>query len=214
MVPIFSLCSRRTRSRSGSRAIVPSSLHDLADHRRRREAGEPRQVAARLGVSGAHQHAAGLRDEREDVARLHDVVRAARRARPRPAPCARGRRGDAGGDAFGGLDRDGEVGAVRRAVVRHHRRQVELPAALLGERQADRPRPCFAMKLIFSGVTKSAANTRSPSFSRSSSSTRMTHPAGLDVGDDLGDGAKAMACERRSADRIVPVRDWRRLALH
>jgi len=37
-----------------------------------------------------------------------------------------------------------------------------------------RPRACLAMKLIFSGVTKSAANTRSPSFSRSSSSTSTT----------------------------------------
>src|SRR5689334_8944312 len=37
-----------------------------------------------------------------------------------------------------------------------------------------RPRPCRARKLIFSAETKSAANTRSPSFSRSSSSTRMT----------------------------------------
>ncbi len=37
-----------------------------------------------------------------------------------------------------------------------------------------RPRPNRAMKLIASGVTKSAARIRSPSFSRSSSSTRMT----------------------------------------
>lgn len=36
------------------------------------------------------------------------------------------------------------------------------------------PRPCLAMKLTASAVTWSAANTRSPSFSRSSSSTRMT----------------------------------------
>jgi hypothetical protein len=35
-----------------------------------------------------------------------------------------------------------------------------------------RPRPNFAMKLIASGVTFSAAMARSPSFSRSSSSTR------------------------------------------
>src|SRR5207248_1039245 len=33
------------------------------------------------------------------------------------------------------------------------------------------PRPCFAMKLIASGVTFSAAKVKSPSFSRSSSST-------------------------------------------
>ena len=37
-----------------------------------------------------------------------------------------------------------------------------------------RPRPCMARKLTFSGVTKSAAKTRSPSFSRSSSSTSTT----------------------------------------
>ena len=37
-----------------------------------------------------------------------------------------------------------------------------------------RPRPNLAMKLMASGVTWSAASTRSPSFSRSSSSTRMT----------------------------------------
>ena len=35
------------------------------------------------------------------------------------------------------------------------------------------PRPMFSMKLIVSGVTNSAAQTKSPSFSRSSSSTRM-----------------------------------------
>src|SRR4051812_19302849 len=36
------------------------------------------------------------------------------------------------------------------------------------------PRPCFAMKLIASGVTVDAAIVKSPSFSRSSSSTTMT----------------------------------------
>ena len=36
-----------------------------------------------------------------------------------------------------------------------------------------RPRPCVAMKLMASGVTSSAAIVRSPSFSRSSSSTTM-----------------------------------------
>ena len=37
-----------------------------------------------------------------------------------------------------------------------------------------KPRACVAMKLIISGVTCSAAPTRSPSFSRSSSSATMT----------------------------------------
>src|SRR5260221_5533416 len=36
------------------------------------------------------------------------------------------------------------------------------------------PRACLAMKLIASGVTNCAARTRSPSFSRSASSTRIT----------------------------------------
>src|SRR5215213_5896313 len=35
------------------------------------------------------------------------------------------------------------------------------------------PRPCKVMKLIISGVASSAAQTRSPSFSRSSSSATM-----------------------------------------
>ncbi len=44
---------------------------------------------------------------------------------------------DAGGDALGGLDGNGEIGAVRRAVAGDHQRQVELAAALGGQRQAD-----------------------------------------------------------------------------
>src|SRR5688572_5370269 len=45
-------------------------------------------------------------------------------------------------------------------------------AAVIGMQTS--PRPCLARKLIFSGLTNCAANTRSPSFSRSSSSTRIT----------------------------------------
>ena len=37
------------------------------------------------------------------------------------------------------------------------------------------PRACVAMKLIASGVTNCAATVRSPSFSRSASSTTMTN---------------------------------------
>jgi hypothetical protein len=45
--------------------------------------------------------------------------------------------GDAGGDALGGLDRNGEGGAVRCLVVARHQRQAELTAARFGQRQAD-----------------------------------------------------------------------------
>ena len=49
----------------------------------------------------------------------------------------------------------------------------------ISQRSADigiqiRPRPCVAMKLMASGVTFSAAIMKSPSFSRSSSSIRIT----------------------------------------
>ena len=75
MVPILSLCSAANCEQvrqARHRAVV---AHDLAQHRRGRQAREAREVAARLGVPGAHQHAAGLRDEREHVARLDDVGR-------------------------------------------------------------------------------------------------------------------------------------------
>ena len=41
--------------------------------------GQRGEVAAGLGMAGAHQHAAGLRLQREDVAGLDDVARPARR---------------------------------------------------------------------------------------------------------------------------------------
>lgn len=39
-------------------------VHDLADHAARREAGEPREVHAALGLAGAHEHAAIARAQR------------------------------------------------------------------------------------------------------------------------------------------------------
>src|SRR3954454_2717394 len=45
--------------------------------------------------------------------------------------------GDAGADALGGLDRDGERGLQRRLVLRRHQLQTELLATLAGQRQAD-----------------------------------------------------------------------------
>ena len=76
MVPIFSLCSRGELEQVGQprhacrrRCMISHSTAAGV------EAGEAREVAAGLGVAGAHQHAARLRDQREDVARLHDVLR-------------------------------------------------------------------------------------------------------------------------------------------
>ena len=54
------------------------------------------------------------------------------------------------------------------------------------------PRPCLAMKLMSAGVTCSAASTRSPSFSRSSSSTRMIMRAAASSATSSGTGERAM----------------------
>jgi hypothetical protein len=48
-------------------------LEDLADDRCGFEAGELREITTGFGVAGAHQHAAVLRHQREDVAGLDDV---------------------------------------------------------------------------------------------------------------------------------------------
>ena len=44
-------------------------VHDLADHAGRIQPGEPRDIDRRLGMAGAHQHAAVAGGKRKDVAR-------------------------------------------------------------------------------------------------------------------------------------------------
>jgi hypothetical protein len=68
MVMIGSLCLRAKASRSGTRAIVPSFLGDLADHPGRRQAGDAGQIDGRLGVGRADQRAAVAGPQRDDVA--------------------------------------------------------------------------------------------------------------------------------------------------
>ena len=112
-------------------------LQDLADDRGGREPGEAREVAPGFGVAGAHEHAAFLRHQRKDMAGLHEVPRARVRT-DRGVYRARAVGGrDAGRHAFRGFDRHGEIGAERRAVVADHQREIKLPAALFGEREAD-----------------------------------------------------------------------------
>ena len=68
------------------RAVV---VDQLTDRRHRRDAREPAEVDRRLGMPGAHQHAALLADQREDVARP-DKVRCGRHCRWRgcgSSPC-------------------------------------------------------------------------------------------------------------------------------
>ena len=112
-------------------------LQDLDNHRRRLQPRAARKIAARLGVAGARQHAAGLRHQRKDVARLDQVGR----ERVGTHGGLHGARAigsrDARRDPFRGLDGDGEIGAVRVMRVLHHQRQIELATPVFGERQAD-----------------------------------------------------------------------------
>jgi hypothetical protein len=94
-------------------------------------------VRPAISVRSQHQHAALDGAQREDVARLDEVFRLrVLRHRHLDGAGAVGRR-DAGRDAFGCLDRHGEVGAERRTVAGRHHRQFEAIADLLGQGQAD-----------------------------------------------------------------------------
>src|SRR5262249_14863167 len=53
------------------RAVI---VHYFADHARRIEAGEARDVDGRLGMTGAYEHAAATRYQREDMSGRNDVA--------------------------------------------------------------------------------------------------------------------------------------------
>ena len=121
---------------SRHRAVV---VHHLADHARGVQPGEAREVDRRLGLPGALEHAAGAALEREHVSGLHEV-RGPALGVDRDLDGVRAVvRGDAGGDAFARLDRDGERGFERRLVLGRHQVEPELVAAFGGQRQADQP---------------------------------------------------------------------------
>ena len=127
------------RDQVGHARHRPVVVHDLADDAGGVRPGEPREVDGRLGLADALEHAARLRAQREDVARLDEVaVRRVGMDRDLDRVAAVGGR-DPGRDALARLDRDGERGAERRLVVVGHRAQAELVGALLGEAEADQP---------------------------------------------------------------------------
>ena len=164
------------------RAVV---VHDLAEHGGRAEPREPHQIAARLGVAGAHEDAARLRDQRKHVARLHDVV--GRRVGPRGdlhgARAVGG--GDAGRDPFGRLDRDGEVRAVDGAVVGRHRRQPQPFGVLGGDRHADQTAAVLREEVDLLGRDEVRGEHEVAFVLAVLLIDEDDHPAGLEVGDDL-----------------------------
>ncbi len=96
-------------------------------------------------------------------------------------------RRDAGGDAGGGLDRDGEGGAVRGAVVAHHLLQAELAAALVGERQADQAAAVLGHEVDRLGGDEFGRHHEVTLVLAVLFVYQDDHLAGLDVGDDVGD---------------------------
>ena len=130
--------SARTPRRSGRRAMVPSSFMISQITAAGVRPAMRGQIAAGLGVAGAHQHAAVLRLQRERCGRAARGRWHAPRAPRRPATVrARSAAEMPVVTPAGGLDRHREGGAVRGAVAGRHRRQLQALAALAGQRQAD-----------------------------------------------------------------------------
>jgi len=125
---------------AGHRAVL---FHDLADDAAGVQSGEPREIDRAFGLTGAHEHAAGARAERKDMAGRDELLGPAVGAR-RDADGVRAIGGaDPGGDARARLDAHREGGAERRtgAPGRGHHRQIEPGDGVFGERQADEAAP-------------------------------------------------------------------------
>jgi hypothetical protein len=137
MVPIFRPCSAREDLQVGQAGHGAVVVHDLADHRGGRAAGHGGQVAAGLGVAGAHQHAAVLRLQREDVAGLHQVGGLASRATAACTVRARSAAEMPVVTPVGRLDGHGEGRAVLGAVALAMGGRLQAFAALARQRQAD-----------------------------------------------------------------------------
>ena len=128
----------RTGPGRAARAIVPSSFMISQITAAGVSTGQVRQVAAGLGVAGAHQHAARLRARPETHGPGCTMSEAFAFGRVATAYGARAvGRGNSGRHAFGRFDRHREIGAVHRAVGARHRRERQLSRVRFGQRQAD-----------------------------------------------------------------------------
>ena len=112
-------------------------VEDFAEHARRGKPGEPREIDAGLGVSGAPQDAPGFCAQWKDVAGLDEVVRRGFGVGENADGFRAVVRADAGRDIFRGIDGDGEVGAVAFAILEHHALEAELLRAFIRDGRAD-----------------------------------------------------------------------------
>ena len=73
----LSLCCSAKAATAGAAHHGAVVVHQLGQHADRRQAGEPAEIDAGLGMAGAHQHAAFLGDQRKHVAGPHEIGGAA-----------------------------------------------------------------------------------------------------------------------------------------
>ena len=173
----------------------PVILEDLADHRGRLHAGQLGKIATGFGVAGAHQHAAVLGHQREDVAGLDDVGRLGVLGRRRLYRARAVVRRDAGGHSLGRLYREREGGAVRAAVVPDHQRQIQLAAARFGECEADQAAAVLGHEVDGLWRDMLGGDDEVAFVLAVFLVYEYDHATGADVGDDFLDGADAHGWE-------------------
>ena len=118
-------------------------MQNFNQHRRRFEPRQRGQIAARFGMPGPRQYAAGLRGKWKNMPWLRQVERLRIRFH---CDLNRARaivRRNTRSDALRCFNRNSEVGVVLRGVVAHHWSQAKLACALLGQGETDQA-ACFA----------------------------------------------------------------------
>ena len=112
-------------------------IHDLADDPGGNEAGHAGEIDGGFGLAGAYQYPSLAGAEGEDVAGTGEVVGAGVGADRYLDGVGAVGGGDAGSDAFAGLDGLREGGAEARGVVLRHGAEAHVVCAFLGEGEAD-----------------------------------------------------------------------------
>ena len=97
-------------------------------------------------------------------------------------------RGDAGGDAFAGFDRNGEGRAVARLVLARHVLEAQLVGALLGQRQADQAAAVLGHEVDGVGRGHLRGDDQIALVLAVLGIDQDDHAAVAQIVDDLGDG--------------------------
>ena len=167
-------------------------IEDFADQTRRREAGEAGEIDAGFGVAGAAEDAAVFGSERIDMAGLDELARGGFRIGQELDGAGAIVGADAGGDAVGGIDGHGEVGAGAFTVVVDHALEAEFArrAPCVQGTQMSRARVELVMKLTSSGVTFFGGHDEVAFVFAVGVIRDDDHAAGADFLQDVFDGIK------------------------